>query len=48
MGNSSWLIATPEAAALWDGQALQLVEPLPRRAATPGPTDAGRRRPQRW
>lgn len=29
MGNSSWLIATPEAAALWDGQALQLVEPCP-------------------
>lgn len=29
MGNTSWLIATPEAAALWDGKTLTLEAPCP-------------------
>ncbi|MET1080420.1 MAG: TIGR03915 family putative DNA repair protein [Pseudomonas sp.] len=29
MGQASWLIATPEAAALWDGEALRILRPCP-------------------
>lgn len=29
LGNASWLIATPEAAALWDGREMQILRPCP-------------------